>query len=73
MRKLITFAVIMSCAVLAAPTLSHASYTKTKHPIVLVHGVTGFNTIGGLINYFHNVPWNLERSGAGYIPPVCPL
>ena len=42
MRKLITFAVIMSCAVLAAPTLSHASYTKTKHPIVLVHGVTGF-------------------------------
>lgn len=64
MRKLITFAVIMSCAVLAAPTLSHASYTKTKHPIVLVHGVTGFNTIGGLINYFHNVPWNLERSGA---------
>ena len=64
MRKLITFAVIMSCAVLAAPTLSHASYTKTKHHIVLVHGVTGFNTIGGLINYFHNVPWNLERSGA---------
>ncbi|KPQ02904.1 triacylglycerol lipase [Marinobacter sp. HL-58] len=64
MRKLITFAVIMGCVVLAAPTLSHASYTQTKHPIVLVHGVTGFNTIGGLINYFHNIPWNLERSGA---------
>lgn len=64
MRKLITFAVIMGCAVLAAPTLSHASYTQTKHPIVLVHGVTGFNTVGGLINYFHNIPWNLERSGA---------
>jgi len=64
MRKLITFAVIMGSIVLAAPTLSHASYTNTKHPIVLVHGVTGFNTIGGLINYFHNIPWNLERSGA---------
>ena len=64
MRKLITFAVIMGCVVLASPTLSHASYTNTKHPIVLVHGVTGFNTIGGLINYFHDIPWNLERSGA---------
>ena len=64
MRKLITFAVILGCVVLASPTLSHASYTQTKHPIVLVHGVTGFNTIGGLINYFHNIPWNLERSGA---------
>jgi triacylglycerol lipase len=64
MRKLITSAVIMGCMVLGAPTLSHASYTDTRHPIVLVHGVTGFNTIGGLINYFHNIPWNLERSGA---------
>ncbi len=64
MRKLITFAVIMGCIVLASPTLSHASYTNTKYPIVLVHGVTGFNTLGGLINYFHNIPWNLERSGA---------
>lgn len=64
MRKLITFAVIMGFMVLAAPTVSHAGYTETRHPIVLVHGVTGFNTIGGLINYFHNIPWNLERSGA---------
>ncbi|MFP3442455.1 triacylglycerol lipase, partial [Pantoea sp. SIMBA_133] len=43
---------------------SHAGYTQTRHPIVLVHGVTGFNTIGGLVNYFHTIPWNLERSGA---------
>lgn len=64
MRKHITLAVVLGCVVLAAPTLSYANYTKTKHPIVLVHGVTGFDTIGGLINYFHNIPWNLERSGA---------
>jgi len=44
--------------------LSHAGYTETRHPIVLVHGVTGFNTLGGLVNYFHTIPWNLERSGA---------
>jgi triacylglycerol lipase len=45
-------------------TVASASYTKTKYPIVLVHGVAGFDTIGGLINYFHQVPYNLERSGA---------
>ena len=64
MRKLITCAVIMGCMVLGAPAVTHAGYTETRHPIVLVHGVTGFNTIGGLINYFHTIPWNLERSGA---------
>lgn len=64
MRKFLTLAVMAGFVLLAAPTLSMASYTQTKHPIVLVHGVTGFNTIGGLINYFHTVPWNLERSGA---------
>jgi triacylglycerol lipase len=48
---------------LISPLVS-ASYTQTKYPIVLVHGVAGFDTIGGLINYFHQVPYNLERSGA---------
>lgn len=40
------------------------SYTRTQYPIVLVHGIVGFDDIGGLINYFHRVPYNLERSGA---------
>ena len=41
-----------------------ASYTKTKYPIVLVHGISGFDNLAGLINYFHTVPYNLRRSGA---------
>ncbi|MDO9623531.1 MAG: alpha/beta fold hydrolase [Pseudomonas sp.] len=57
------------CTALAAVALvgaveAQADYTKTKYPIVLVHGITGFNTIGGLVNYFHTIPWNLERDGA---------
>lgn len=64
MRKFIIPLVAICCATLSAPTLAWWGYTKTKHPIVLVHGVTGFSTIGGLINYFHEVPWNLERDGA---------
>lgn len=62
MRKLI-LALLCTSVAIAAP-LASASYTKTKYPILLVHGVAGFNTIGGLINYFHTVPYNLERSGA---------
>lgn len=64
MRKFIIPLVAICCATLSAPTFAWWGYTKTKHPIVLVHGVTGFSTIGGLINYFHEVPWNLERDGA---------
>ncbi|MFE8072314.1 alpha/beta fold hydrolase [Marinobacteraceae bacterium S3BR75-40.1] len=45
-------------------TSALAGYTATRYPIVLVHGVTGFDTLGGLINYFHTIPYNLERSGA---------
>ena len=63
MRKLLLALVCTSIAI-AAPFASASTYTKTKYPIVLVHGVTGFNTLGGLINYFHTIPYNLERSGA---------
>lgn len=64
MRKLFTLAAMLGCFIMAAPAVSHANYTQTKYPIVLVHGVAGFDTVGGLINYFHTIPWNLERSGA---------
>ena len=62
MRKLI----YVACSLVLAISMSsaHAGYTSTKYPIVLVHGVTGFDTIGGIINYFHKIPYNLERSGA---------
>ncbi len=64
MRKL-TLTLTMLCALaLAGPSPAVAGYTNTQHPIVLVHGVSGFDTVGGLINYFHHIPWNLERSGA---------
>jgi len=62
MRKLI-FTMMCLSLTMAASVSNASTYTKTKYPIVLVHGVTGFDTLGGLINYFHKVPYNLERSG----------
>ncbi|MBE0486693.1 alpha/beta fold hydrolase [Marinobacter sp.] len=64
MRYAMPFRLMATALMLVFSMMSHASYTQTQHPIVLVHGVTGFNTIGGLVNYFHTIPWNLERSGA---------
>lgn len=47
-------------------------YTKTKHPIVLVHGFIGFDNILG-INYFYGVPDALRDGGATvYIAQVSP-
>lgn len=64
MRKFLCALIGVSLLMSAGQSYAWWGYTKTKHPIVLVHGVTGFDTIGGLINYFHKVPYNLERSGA---------
>jgi len=73
MRRVITTA-LAAAALVGAVEAQAAGYTQTKYPIVLVHGVTGFDTIGGLINYFHTIPWNLERDGAKvYVASVSAL
>ncbi len=51
-------------AAIVSSSVASANYTKTKYPIVLVHGISGFDNLGGLVGYFHTVPYNLRRSGA---------
>lgn len=55
---------LSALAVLMFSSITHAGYTETRYPIVLVHGISGFDSVGGLLDYFHTVSWNLERSGA---------
>lgn len=74
MRKLICAASLAACTALSASSVmaagcskwwgSTGGYTDTSNPILLVHGLSGFDTIGGLIGYFHTIPLNLCRSGA---------
>ena len=40
-----------------------AGYTQTKYPIVLVHGLFGFDSILG-IDYWYRIPENLRADGA---------
>jgi triacylglycerol lipase len=44
------------------------TYAKTKYPVVLVHGLLGFDAIGP-INYFYGVPSALRNSGAVVFTP----
>lgn len=41
-----------------------AGYTETRYPIVLVHGLAGYDDIFGVIQYFNGIPETLERYGA---------
>jgi triacylglycerol lipase len=54
-----------SLALLSSPTALNAAdtYTQTKYPVVLVHGLLGFDALGP-IQYFYGVPDELRRSGA---------
>ncbi|MBU2706550.1 triacylglycerol lipase [Zooshikella marina] len=47
---------------LTEPTVQE-NYTKTAHPIVLVHGAMGFKSIEG-VEYFYGIAQSLRRSGA---------
>ena len=40
-----------------------AGYTQTKYPIVLVHGLLGFDNIGP-VEYFYGIPSSLRADGA---------
>ena len=67
-RKIALF--IASLFALVITTPSHAfwslfnnNYTKTKYPIVLAHGLAGFDNIGPL-DYWYQIPSELRKDGA---------
>ncbi len=43
---------------------AHKKYCETKYPIMLVPGTAGFKTLVGFVDYWWQIPRNLERSGA---------
>jgi triacylglycerol lipase len=41
-----------------------STFTRTKYPIVLAHGLTGFRQLFGIVDYFHGIPSDLSSGGA---------
>ena len=65
-------AAIAVTGALAAPAAHAGTGSKTKYPLVLVHGFIGFDNILG-IQYFYSIPNNLRDDGATvYIASVNP-
>jgi triacylglycerol lipase len=52
----------------------NCNFTKTKYPIVLEHGLAGFNQLGGVIQYWNGIPEALGSGGAEvYVTQVSPF
>lgn len=53
------------CVGAMAPTDAHASgYTQTQYPIVLAHGMSGFDSLFGVVDYWPGIVGALEQGGA---------
>ena len=55
-------ACLLALSLLPASSFA-AGYTQTKYPIVLVHGLFGFDNIGP-VEYFYGIPYALRADGA---------
>ena len=56
-------AALLLCAV-SGLALAQANYTRTRHPVVLVHGLFGFDSLLGVVDYWHGIPAELRSGGA---------
>lgn len=61
MRTLHRF--VLLCLLACVSLAAQAGYTTTKYPIVLVHGLFGFDTAAS-IDYFYGIPSALRSGGA---------
>jgi triacylglycerol lipase len=41
-----------------------STFTRTRYPIVLAHGLTGFRQLFGVVDYFFGIPGDLQSGGA---------
>jgi triacylglycerol lipase len=52
----------------------NCTYTKTKYPIVLAHGLGGFDELFGVYDYWYRIPSELADGGATvFVTQVSPL
>lgn len=63
MKKFIWQLLSVLFIAIAALPASAAGYTQTRYPIVLVHGLFGFDNLGPL-EYFYGIPGALRSGGA---------
>lgn len=63
MKKVLVWCISALLFALASLPASAGTYAQTRYPIVLVHGLFGFDNIGP-VEYFYGVPSALRNDGA---------
>ena len=54
--------------------LFNCDYTRTKYPIVLAHGLAGFDELFGVFEYWYGIPEALQDGGAAvFVTDVSPF
>jgi triacylglycerol lipase len=59
--------VVVACALILVPRVARGwpwDYTKTRYPIVLAHGLGGFDELFGVLDYWYGIPYALTSGGA---------
>lgn len=54
----------ISLWLLATTAPAAAQYTETRYPIVLAHGLSGFDSLFGVYDYWYRIPGALRSGGA---------
>src|SRR5262245_33908138 len=66
-RRTRCVSMLLGLTFLLAPGAARAwpwDYTKTKYPIVLAHGLGGFDELFGVLDYWYGIPFALTSGGA---------
>jgi triacylglycerol lipase len=64
-KTMLVSALALGCTMITSDALAQDNSGQTQHPIVLVHGLVGFDTI--VVDYFYGVKNSLASVGAGTI------
>ncbi|WP_396588034.1 esterase/lipase family protein [Bermanella sp. R86510] len=64
MRALLAVICVLTLTISSSSAFAWWGYTKTKHPIMLVHGVAGWDSLGNIVDHFYGIPYALTSDGA---------
>jgi triacylglycerol lipase len=63
-RMSIALAVAVATMLSSGTARAASTFTKTRYPIVLAHGLSGFRQLFGVVDYFFGIPSDLRSGGA---------
>lgn len=60
----LALAVLSTAMIAATPVHAASTYAQTKYPVVLAHGMFGWDKMLGVVDYWYQIPTDLRSNGA---------